>query len=61
MEEACRGVDTNAIADTKKKLNDLGALIASTQDVYALMSGQEIPSTLALVAAQNFKRKFLHV
>ena len=58
VEDACRGVDTAAIAQTKEKLSDLGALIRTSDTILPLVKGEEIPIKLAMVAADNFRRKF---
>lgn len=58
VEDACRGVEKGAIEETKKKLLDLGALIRSSETISPLVNGEEVPVTLAKIAAVNFRRKF---
>merc|ERR1712062_596294 len=58
VEDACRGVEKGATEETKKKLLDLGALIRSSETISPLVNGEEVPVTLAKIAAGNFRRKF---
>ncbi len=59
MEDACRGVDKDGIAAARASLLDLGALIVNSADVKPLVEATQRPIKLGLVAARNFKRKFI--
>ncbi|XP_060554363.1 nicotinamidase-like [Ruditapes philippinarum] len=53
IDDACRGVDNDAIEETKRKLMESGGIIVHSSKVKAIVTGEDRPSALGLQTAKN--------
>lgn len=53
IDDACRGVDTEAIEQTKRKLKDSGGIIVHSSQVKSIVTGEDRPSALGVQSAKN--------
>jgi nicotinamidase/pyrazinamidase len=56
IEDACRGVDTQAISDTKKKLIQKGAIVLNSKQVYRMVTHDDRRPELGYAALKEINR-----